>query len=109
MQGTIAYGTSIEGFITDTQIIIDDLEQTLANVETLMILYNNDMYNGTAYDQIKKFSDSLYLQISKMKTFYELAKKYMENTVVEVETTNIKMKSLISTIGNISPKSKGEN
>jgi len=108
MQGTIEYGSSIEVFILDTQIIIDDLERTLANVETLMILYTNDMYSGTAYNQIMKFSDSLYKQIIKMKTFYELGKRYMENTVVEVEVTNIKMKSLISSIGQISPKSKVE-
>lgn len=108
MQGTIEYGSSIEGFIEDTQIIIDDLEQTLESIERIMVLYNDNIYSGTAYDQIIKFTDSLYMQICKLKTFYELAKKYMENTVVEVEITNKKMKSLISSISTISPKSKGE-
>ena len=101
------FGNNVEGFICDTRIIINELTEALSSLSTIVNLYKSDnMYIGTANDQIRIFINSLYMQISKLQEFYELGEKYMENTRSEFERTIQHVESIVSSI-NIAPMSRG--
>lgn len=100
MQGTISIGDSINVLIVDTQAIINDLSETIDFINILIKLYeNNELYIGTAYDQIKKFTDNLYMQIYKMLSFYELGIKYMEDARDKLDIADKKSLNIVEAMG----------
>jgi len=109
MQETVGFGSTVQELICDTQIIIDELTEALTSLFNIIDLYNSDnMYLGTANNQIKIYVSSLYKQIAKLQEFYELGEKYMENASSEFERTIQHVESIVSSI-NITPMSRGVN
>lgn len=92
MNGTIIFGDNIDSFINDAQEIVKELDNAVEDIGLIVNqCQSNEMYIGTATDQLVQFANSLSMQIDKMKSFYELGVKYMENSREQMQNLDQKV------------------